>query len=234
MLGFQFRGTHSSEFIGLVVRTVNNPLLAAAKINRVSIPSRDGSYVFENGFENKILEFKCALSKGNIPQRRIKAREIAAWISGTGDLVLDHEKNKVYKVIRAVSDISLSISQVVDEFNIVFEVEPFQYGSLQTISADNPTSLSITNNGRANADTVISVIGTGAVTVSCGDQSFILAGMTEKINLDSKRMLVYTDTKENRMYLHTGSFIKLAPGDNTITVTGTVSNLFVQFYDTYL
>ena len=234
MLGFRFRGTHSSEFTGLVVRTVNNPLLAATKINRVSIPGRDGSYVFENGFENKALEFKCALSKGNISQRRIKAREVAAWLSGTGDLVLDHEKNKVYKVVRVVSDISLSISQVVDEFNLVFEVEPFQYGSLQTISTDNPNSLSITNNGTANAETVISVIGTGAVTVSCGDQSFILAGMTEKVNLDSKRMLVYTDLVENRMHIHSGGFIKLAPGLNNISVTGTVSNISVQFNDTYL
>lgn len=234
MLGFRFRGTHSNEFAGLVVRTVNNPVLAPTKINRVSIPGRDGSYVFENGFENKVLEFKCALSKGNIPQRRSKVREVAAWLSGTGDLVLDHEKNKVYKVVRVVSDVSLSLSQVVDEFNLVFEVEPFQYGSQQMVSTDNPTSVSVTNNGTTNAETVVSVIGTGNVTVSCGGKSFTLTGMAEKTNLDSRRMLVYTDTKENRMSIYSGSFIKLAPGANIIAVTGTVSNISIQFHDTYL
>jgi phage-related protein len=235
MLGFTFRGIHTNAFPGLVVKTVNNPLLAARRIKRISVPVRDGSYLFEDGFENKFLEFRCFLAKGTIKERRIQARDIASWLNGTGDLVLDHEDDKTYKVVRTVSDVSLTVDQVVDEFNIAFETEPYQTGrDLHTVSEDDPTTLTVTNNGNTDADTVISVTGTGDVTISCGTMSFMLKDMTDKLILDSKRLLVYTDSSTNGMSKHTGSFIKLTPGINTITVTGDVSNITVQFYDTYI
>lgn len=234
MMGFTFRGKHTRDFVGLIVKTVNNPLLPSKRISRVNVMGRDGEYIFEDGYDNKLLEFKCMMAKGTIKERRIRARDIALWLSGTGDLILDYEGDKTYKVVRTVSDVSLTVEQVVDEFSINFEVEPYQYGSFQTVSVGNPTSVVITNNGNVEADTLISVTGTGDVTITCGTQSFTLKGMTEKLNLDSKRILVYTDTLVNAISKHNGDFIKLAPGNSTINVTGTVSNLTIKFYDTYI
>lgn len=234
MMGFTFKEKHTREYKGLIVKTINNPLLPPKRISRVNVMGYDGEYIFENGYNNKILEFKCVMAKGTIKERRIRAREIASWLSGTGDLILDYESDKTYKVVKIVSDVSLTIEQVVDEFNIIFEVEPFQYGSFQNISVDNPTSVAITNNGNIKADTLISVTGTGNIIVACGSQSFTLTGITEKLNLDSKRMLVYNDTIINAISKHSGDFIKLPPGNNTINITGTVSNITIKFYDTYI
>ncbi len=234
MMGFTFRGKHTREFEGLVVKTVNNPLLPSKRIQRVNAMGYDGEYIFENGYSNKFLEFKCMLIKGTIKERRIRARNIASWLTGTGDLILDYESDKTYKVVRTVSDVSLILEQVVDEFNIIFEVDPFQYGSFKTFSVENPTSVVITNNGNAEADTLISVTGTGNVTITCGTKTTALNGVTEKLNLDSKRMLVYNDIFINAISKHSGDFIKLAPGTNTLNVTGTVSNLSLKSYDTYI
>jgi len=121
-----------------------------------------------------------------------------------------------------------------DEFNITFETEPFQYGGLKTLSFDNPSTVVVNNQGTYDAETIIGVTGTGNVTIACGTQSFTLTGMTEKLNVDSKRMLVYTETNTNAVSKHTGNFIKLKPGNNTITVTGSVSNMTVKFNDTYI
>lgn len=234
MLGFTFRNQHTSEFQGLVVKTVNNPLLASKRVKRISVPGRDGSYVFEDGFENKQLEFKCIMAKGNIQERRLRLREIAAWLSGTGDLILDHEPDKTYKIVRSISDVGLTLDKITDEFNIVFEAEPFQYGELRTVSVDNPTSFTVTNSGNAPAETRISISAAGNVTATCASLSFLLAGMTETLHLDSKRMLVYNGSVVNKLSKHTGDFIKLAPGTNTITISGTVTNVSVEFYDTYI
>jgi predicted phage tail component-like protein len=234
MMGFIFKGKHTREFQGLVVKTVNNPLLPSKRINRVNVMGYDGEYIFENGYNNKLLEFKCMMAKGTIKERRIRARDIALWLSGTGDLVFDYENDKTYRVVKTVSDVSLTIEQVVDEFSIIFEVEPFQYGQLQTLSVDNPTSIVITNNGNEEADTFISVTGIGDVTITCGTQSFTLLDTSEKINLDSNRMLVYTEALVNVVSNHSGDFIKLSPGSNELNVSGVVSNLTVKFYDTYI
>ena len=58
--------------------------------------------------------------------------------------------------------------------------------------------------------------------------------MTGKLNVDSKRMLVYTDALANEISKHSGGFIRLSSGNNTITVAGSVSNMTVKFNDTYI
>jgi predicted phage tail component-like protein len=234
MMGFTFRGIHTSEYKGLVIKTINNPLSSAKRIQRVNVMGRDGEYVFESGYNNKILEFRCSLANGTIIERRQRARKIASWLSSAGDLVLDYENDKTYKVVKTASDISLAVEQAWDEFNITFETEPFQYGGLKTLSFDNPSTVVVNNAGTYEAETIISITGTGNVTVSSSAYSFTLTGMTGKLNLDSKRIIVYTDAKVNGISKHSGNFIKLKPGNNTITVTGSVSNMTVKFHDTYI
>lgn len=233
-MGFTFRGKHSNEFTGLVVKTINNPLSPAKRVQRVNVMGYDGEYLFESGYNNKLLEFKCSLSKGTINARRQRARDIAEWLSVTGDLVLDYESDKTYKVVKTVSDISLAIEQAWDEFSIIFETEPLQYGGLKTLSFNNPTSIVVNNQGTYEAETIISITGTGSVTVTSGEYSFTLTGMTGKLNIDSKRMIIYTDTIINGISKHSGNFIKLKPGNNTITVNGSVSDMTVKFHDTYI
>ena len=233
-MGFTFRGIHTSEFKGLVVKTINNPLSPAKRIQRVNVMGHDGEYVFESGYNNKILEFRCSLANGTINERRQRAREIASWLSSAGDLVLDYENDKTYKVVKIVSDVALSIEQAWDEFNIAFETEPFQYGGLKTLSFDNPSTVVVNNQGTYEADTIISITGTGNVSVSSGEYSFTLNEVTEKLNTDSKRMLVYTDANTNGISKHSGNFIRLKPGNNTINITGSVSNMTVKFHDIYI
>jgi predicted phage tail component-like protein len=234
MMGFTFRGIHTSEFKGLVIKTINNPLSPAKRIQSVNVMGHDGEHIFESGYGNRVLEFRCSLANGTIIERRQRAREIASWLSSAGDLVLDYENDKTYKVIKTVSDIALAIEQAWDEFNIIFETEPFQYGGLKTLSFDNPSTVVVNNQGTYEAETIISITGTENVTVSSSDYSFTLTGMTGKLNLDSKRMIVYTDAKVNGILKHSGNFIKLKPGNSTITVIGSVSNMTVQFQDTYI
>lgn len=234
MLGFTFRNQHTSAFTGLIVKTVNNPLLPPKRVKRIAVPGRDGSYVFEDGFDNKQLEFQCVLVRGSIQERRPRLREIAAWLSGAGDLILDHEPDKAYRVLRAVSDVGLVLENLKDEFNIVFETEPFQYGEQHVISVDTPTPFTVTNAGSAPAETLISVTGSGDIAVACGAQTFSLAGMTERLHLDSQRMLVYNDALSNQLFKHTGGFIQLMPGANTITVSGTATQVTLQYRDTFI
>lgn len=234
MLGFTFRGVQASNFLGLVVKTTNNPLLASRRLKRIAVPGRDGIIIFEDGYENKLLEFECTLKSGSIQERRLQLREIATWLSEAGDLILDHEPDKTYKVVRSVCDVDLTIGRSMDTFKISFETEPFQYAGAQTISVDSPTSFVVTNNGNVAAETIMTLSGSGNVTVACGNNFFTITGMTETLTIDSKRMIVYNNVMENNLGKHSGSFVKLSPGGNTITVSGNISNTLIQFRDTYI
>lgn len=234
MIGFTYRGKHTREFEGLVIKTDNNQLIPAKRYERITIPDKNGQYIFEDGYDNKILEFDCSLIKGNIQSRRQRARDIAYWLSGRGDLILDGESDKTYKVIRTVSDINLSLNQVVDNFKVVFETEPFQLGTFKSISVDNPTIISLTNDGTAEAETLISLTGTGDVSLIIDEQTLNLTGLTEKITLDSRRYLVYNELNDNKLDLHSGDFIKIPVGSSELLITGSVSNISMQYWDTYI
>jgi predicted phage tail component-like protein len=234
MIGFTYRGKHSREFEGLIVKTDNNQLIPSKRFERMTVPGRNGQYIFEDGYNNKTLEFDCSLIKRTIQSRRQRAREIAFWLSGTGDLILDGESDKTYRVVRTVSGIDLSLNQVVENFKVVFETEPFQLGTFKSISVDNPTSITLINDGTEEAETIISVTGTGDIFLTLDDKILNLTGLTEKITLDSKRYLVYNDLKENKLDIHSGDFIKIPPGSSELLITGTVSNVLIEYYDTYI
>ena len=234
MMGFSFRGIHSRTFNGLVVKTVNNQLLPRKRSRRITVPGRDGEYIFEDGYNNKLLEFQCYLAKGRIEERRLLAREIADWLSGKGDLVLDGENDKTYKVVSTVNNIDLSVNQAFDTFQLTFETEPFQLGSHKTITVDNPLEVTLVNSGTVPAETVITITGEGNVSVSLGTNTFSLTDMSGKVNLDSKRMLVYTDPMENRLNFFTGEFLKVPPGESILEITGSVSQITINYCDTYI
>lgn len=162
------------------------------------------------------------------------AREIADWLSGKGNLVLDGENDKTYKVVSTVNNIDLSINQPFDTFQLTFETEPFQLGSHKTITVDNPLEVTLVNSGTVPAETVITITGEGNVSVSLGTNTFSLTDMSGKVNLDSKRMLVYTDTMENRLNFFTGEFLKVPPGESILEVTGSVSQITINYCDTYI
>ncbi len=129
---------------------------------------------------------------------------------------------------------SLFFKSYLQTFLHSLETEPFQYGGLKTLSFDNPTSVVVNNTGTYEADTIISVTGNGNITVTSSDYSFILTGMTGKLNLDSKKMIVYADGMANGISNHSGSFIRLKPGNNNIIVTGSVSNITIKYHDTFI
>ena len=146
------------------------------------------------------------------------------------DLVFDYEPDKTFKTVRAVHNVFSTIENGLDEFQITFECEPYQLGQSREISGSG--SLTLTNGGTAPAETVITVTGSGNITVNCAGMSFTLSGMTGSVTVDSKRMIVYSGSV-NRASWHSCGFIRIPPGEHTMTVTGGAGAI-VRYHDTWL
>ena len=228
--GFTLNEKHSREF-GIFVRTLSHPTLPPIRASRASIRGRPGDLVFEDAPENKLITLLCSTA-GSVSGRRDAARRIAAWLSGSAysGLAFDYEPDKTFTVVSAVSDVSSFIGNGLDEFQIIFECEPYQLG--QEREEYGSGSLTLENGGTAPSETVITVNGSGNVAVSCAGMSFTLSGMSGSITLDSKRMIVYSGTI-NRAGLHGGGFIRIPPGEHTMTVTGSAS-VIVRYRDTWM
>jgi len=261
-MGFTFNGRHSDEFgIGFVTKTM--PYIPQKRQTTIEVQGRDGQYAFEDGYNNITIELACAIAGSEILDRRKKAREISVWLANTGKLIFDYEKDVEYRVVKVINDVVGNIlgREYKDEFTIVFECEPYQH---QTFYNDNLTwenasiawkyanipwagyprtftvidgqSIDVVNAGTYKALPIIILTGE-ATTVTIG--SFTYTSLSGTVYIDCKNQVVYSitnDVKTNMILHFSGDFLELAPGTNTFVISGTITNLEIEFdyKNTYL
>lgn len=133
ILGFTFKGRHSSEF-NLATKTVKRVISPEQRTFDFKVSGRHGSIEYETGeYEDIYLEVEYNL----IPSRDLKdfqeisqlAREMSEWITGSGKLVFDHEPDKYYEA-RVFSAIEAEYRQTginILTGPLVFKCTPFAY-----------------------------------------------------------------------------------------------------------
>lgn len=97
MIGFSFKGIHSSNFkIG--VKSSDRSLIPALRKNEFVIPGRQGT--LDTGFKTydkrPIKMILGLIDNDSWEELRLSARDVAYWLSGQGRLIFDDEPDKVY------------------------------------------------------------------------------------------------------------------------------------------
>lgn len=186
-----------------------------------TVPGRHGNLTTTDGaFETYIRSAEFIVRN----EKRID--EICAHFKGSGWLTFDTEPDRKYKV-RIANQIEFShIIRHLKRFIVEFEVQPFGYEVLpQTIVKTEPFSLF--NNGTFDSEPVITIFGTGNITLYVNNQNVALAGVSGKIIIDSEMQNAYSGSisMNNKMY---GDFPTFVSGENNISWTGNVTKLEVQ------
>ncbi|MDK2801076.1 MAG: hypothetical protein PWQ70_2695 [Clostridiales bacterium] len=258
-LGFTFNNKHCSEF-GIYIQTRNIPLLPSQRVSEETVIGRDGSYKFEEGYNDKIIEIDCSFLESDFNKRRQKLREIAGWLSQKGELIFDNEADKAY-IGKIYNQIDLEMYSTFDQFTLIFVCEPFAYsrwdnsellqyytkgfeidgqyiGYMQTTFNNITSNITVTlaNLGNYYALPTIEIDGTAdSVVIGTDENSFNIVNITEKTYVDCKNMIVYTldefGKKQNKLQDFEGNFIKLKSGLNEISVEGTNLNLSSVFFN---
>lgn len=221
MYGLTFNGRHSSEF-GLVMFSRNRPILPEPKIVAEDLPGVDGEYDFsavnpdgEVKYKPRMQDIDFTLKERNPTRLRVKANQIAAWLAcGEQILIFDDEPDKFYLAMVANKlDLDNQILSI-KKFTVHFKCRPVKYGinfegnnvwdtfnfeedALQESEFDvaGNKTVQIINMGRVVRPT-INVNANMSITID---------GST--YNLTPGDNIIYG--------------VKLAPGENQLTITGT-------------
>jgi phage-related protein len=262
-MGFIFRDHHTDDF-NLCVRTRSQPYIAPKRQITIKIPGKDGLACFEDGYDNLLIEFECKITDYDRTKRRKTIRDIAAWLSDTGSLIIDHEDDIEYDVLLTSHNITSESSDPqlpLEEFTVIFECSPHAYkrrflnnliwgeadvrwqdaavyweGDTVTVDVNNGDMISIQNEGTYKAIPFIVLSGIFG-GVSFGD--FSITDLNGSLYIDSRNKLVYSlsgTTKINQLSKFSGKFPELNPGVNLFPISGTITNLKVEvfFRHTYL
>lgn len=168
MSDFSFDGTHSSD-MGLFVRSVDRTLLPAKRVVQYVIPGKSGTYDVDNGYEKRpiVCEIGFVGDNRNRAALRIKARQVAQWLAGYGQLVFDDEPDKGYTA-EVVSAVSVDEVAATGKASVTFSCQPFaeslQYSLESTGVLSLPASVDVIVDGTQKTNPVVYIKATSAIS----------------------------------------------------------------------
>ncbi|WP_352401233.1 distal tail protein Dit [Anaerotignum sp.] len=218
-----FKGKNSKDY-GILISAMPDMVKPKRRGDEVTIPGRNGVLTTDEGcYEGYTLSVECG--KRGTEQ----LGDIVTWLDGSGDLILSTEPDKLY---RARISNAIAISDVIylyNSFLVQFQVFPFKY-SVNAIRshADDLTltaPTSIKNKGTVYAQPTITVYGSGNITLTINDRSFVLLSIDKSITIDSERMEVYKGAVNANNKYAAMDFPRFEVGMNTIRWMGRVEKV---------
>lgn len=226
---FIFDGV-TSESLNTVIQT--RPVIETPK-RKVLLKSaygQDGLTPYDEGaYENTPLSL--ILYTGGLSA--VESREAIYDLFDHGeykDLILYNDDSKIYKVLMDGPPKFESRYYMGEglSFEVGFTVKPYKFlrnSPLATLTSSG----NLTNPTRYPSLPIITVTGSGDITLTINEKQFSLKGVSGYIRLDSAIMEAYQDTggilvpQNTKVYTRDYPFLK--PGVNTISWTGTVTKI---------
>ncbi|WP_418203379.1 hypothetical protein [Anaerotignum faecicola] len=220
---FTFKGIDSRE-MGVIVTAMPETVRAERRIESITVAGRNGSLHTDEGvYESYDRTMECALIK------RARLDEITAWLVGSGEMTFSTEPDKVYRVTIANKISIAQMMRVFQKFQVVMDTQPFKYSvnaAGDALELTAPTT--IRNSGTVYSEPLITVFGSGDITLTVNGADFPLYGVQESITIDSEMMEVFKgSTNQNGKYGGV-DFPRFEVGKNEISWTGNVSKIKIQ------
>lgn len=232
-----FGGGTSTDY-GMVVSEAPAFDKPARKQNIFNVPGRNGSILFQDNAWNDTTriykvwvdeateEDSGGLFSGTLAER---VAAITEWLNsklGYQRLEDNFEPDYYRLAYYSGGDEFSNAMTAYGEAELKFTCRPERFlksgESAVTVSNGdamvNPTSFA--------SKPLIHIEGSGAVTVSIGGKT-ISATLTDYVNIDCDTMNAYRLASENKNSIISGTFPVLAPGSNTITITGAVTKVTI-------
>jgi len=186
----------------------------------IKVPGRDG-YLFQSDGCYSELNKKTEITLKNLD----KVNNIKSWLTGEGKLILSSEPDVFYKA-RIKEKLNIKRAKSVWEADINFICKSFGYihTGQDVITLEAETELY--NQGTYKSKPIITVYGTGDITLTVNSKNIILTNITDHITLNSEIEEAYRDllNMNNSML---GEFVEFETGTNQISWTGNVIKIEV-------
>ena len=213
-----------SRMMGVIVTAMPPTVRAAQRVESVKVPGRSGSlHETDGAYDNYTKTMECAIKK------REKIDDIAAWLTGSGEIIFSSEPDKVYRV--TISN-TISIAQMMrtfQKFQVSFDTYPFKYSVNrfdEALELEKPAV--ILGKGTVYSQPVITVYGSGAVALTINGADYPLGNVDDYVTINSEIEECYKGDLNRNNIFSADEFPRLEPGDNTISWTGNVEKIEIQ------
>ena len=223
-----FGGEASADY-GMVVSEAPTFEKPTRKNTVYQVPGRNGAIVFQQDAWNDVTrKYKVWIAEDENEDLATKANAVLGWLySKTGYQRLeDNFEPDVFRLAyyNGGQSVSNELTQY-GETTLTFTCRPERFYKI------GEDAISVTNGDKINNFTRytskplihIEVASATTITVTANGKT-ISAAVTDYINIDCETMNAYRLTSENKNGDISGDFPTLAPGTNTIGITGTLTS----------
>jgi phage-related protein len=191
-----------------------------------NVPGRPGSLTTLEGedvYDDMVLTATCFLADpSQIPA-------IAAWLKGSSTVSFANRQGGFYyaRVANQVSFEKILRGNAHRTFAVNFRCKPFWYAANVEPITLTESGTFITNPGSVYSEPMITVYGSGDITLMVGTTVVELTGIDGNIILDTPLMEAYKDTAGMNGSM-SGDFPALTPGANAVGWSGNVTSVVIQ------
>ena len=233
---FIINGKSSNSIRGLIVSELAPIKKAQVRTLIETVDGRDGDIVTPLGYSAYDKPVKIGLA-GNYD-----IDEIIDYLNSEGTIVFSNEPDKYYR-FSVYNEIDFERLIRFKTATINFHVQPYKFSTLEkelTFEiSESPESIAIYNAGNVYSRPTIYITAEGIVSVSLNGSEILEIDFGEDeqtIKIDSEDMNAYYSDNALANRIVSGNYdnIKFNKGWNTITLSGSVSELSVRNYTRYI
>ena len=172
---FEWNGVRCTQY-GIHVSELPPPTIPSERVTYTNVPGRPGSLTTLEGedvYEDVVLTAQCFLADP------MKIPAIAAWLKGSGKVAFANRQGGFYhaRVANQISFEKILRGNPHRSFAVNFRCKPFWYQSnVESVTLTASTS-TITNPGSVYSEPVITVYGSGDITLMVGTEIVGLEGI---------------------------------------------------------
>lgn len=197
----------------------------------VLVEGRSGSLIINKGtYPDKKIPLTFTLLHKDI---YVKFDEIYEWLTNIVDnRLVCSRKDRCYRVKKVLFGNIEKEFRTIGEFEVIFICEPFSEDLDQTIYEITTNNFKFNYDGNAPADTLIKIYGSGNVQLTIDNETMQINNVTDYVEIDSNLIQVRNQdgtSKDDDL----GDFILLEKGEHTISYTGTVTKIILEYTTKY-
>ena len=198
----------------------------------MDVPGRSGSLTVLEGdavYDDLVLTAQC------IVENLERHEEIASYLRGSGRATFANRPEGYYeaRIVNQIPFEKILRGNSHRTFAVNFRCKPFWYAENAPAITVTQSGSFVTNPGNVYAEPVITVYGSGAITLMVGLTIIELEGISGNITLNSALQEAYSGITSMNSAM-SGEFPVLLPGANAISWTGNVSKVVIEPHWRYL
>lgn len=222
---FEWNGKRCTEY-GIHVLEQPPLTLPAERVTFTDVPGRSGSLTTLEGedvYEDVVLTAQCFIQSG------ARVPEIAAWLRGSGTVTFANRDGGFYyaRVVNQIPFEKILRGNPHLAFAVNFRCKPFWYPKEVAPITLTRSGSFVENPGSVYAEPVITVYGSGNITLMVGMTIADLEGIAGNITLNTPLMEAYSEATSMNGAM-SGDFPTLLPGQNAVSWTGNVTKVVVE------